>query len=62
MFFVGVEVAVVVQEFVIVFDAVGGDQAVDGFTDGDAFLAQGAIIARALDGQGRADHLSWGKA
>ena len=61
VFFVAVEIAVVVQEFVIVFDAAGGDQAIDGFADGDAFLTQGAIVAGALDGQGRAGHLNLGK-
>jgi hypothetical protein len=43
-----VEVAVAVEQRVIRFDAAGGDQRVHCLADGDATLAQCAIVARRL--------------
>src|SRR6185312_1243329 len=51
------EVAVAVQQRQSVRDAAGGDDAVDGLADGDAFVAQGPEVPGCLHGHGRAAKL-----
>ncbi len=55
VFFVGLKITVVVQEFMVVFQAVSGDQIVDRLAHGHPFLPQGTVVARALNGQMRAN-------
>ncbi len=45
-------ITVAVQKLVIVFDTIGGNEAVNGFSNCDPSLTQQAIISGALDCQG----------
>jgi hypothetical protein len=58
MRFVSVVIAIGVQEFMFVFDAVGGDQAIYRFADRDTLAPKQAVVVRALQRQRRADHFS----
>jgi hypothetical protein len=49
MFFVSVEVAVILQEFMVVFDTICGNETIYRLADGDSFLPQDAIVPGALN-------------
>jgi len=46
-----VEVAILVQQLMAVFNAKCGDNAVDGFADREALLAQCQVVLRGSEGQ-----------
>ena len=56
IFFVSIEVAIVMQKLMIVFNAKSGNETVHCLADSDSFLPQEAITSCAFHRQHRVDH------
>ena len=56
MIFITVEVALIVQQVVLIFDTVCGNETVDRLADSDSLAPQQPIIAGTLQSQFRTDH------
>lgn len=62
MLFEGEKIPVVVEQFVTIDDATGGDQGIDGLSNGNAFGPKRDVVSRSLHGYvAAADHNKIGK-
>jgi len=61
MLFEGIEVAVAMKQCKVFRDAEGGDQAINGFTDGDAAALQRVIVSGCANGKTRSGNIEDGQ-
>jgi hypothetical protein len=57
MLFISIKVAVIMQQIVVVFNAIRGNKTIYGLADNDSVASQHAIITRALQRQFGGNHL-----